>query len=168
MLTLLEATVFPAPTEAMLLALSISRPKRAWVFAGVAALGSVTGGVLGYQLGATLYDEFGARVVAGLGLTEQMPAVEGAYRENAWLALATSGYTPIPYMLYTMAAGAFALPLPSFILASLVGRSLKYLPIAILAWAFGPAVRGLLERYAAWVGAAVTLLLLAAVMWRVQ
>lgn len=160
--------MFPAPTEAMLLALSISRPERAWLFAGVAALGSASGGVIGYQLGATLYDEFGERVVAGLGLTAQIPAVEGAYRESAWLALATSGYTPIPYMLYTMAAGAFALPLHTFVLASLVGRSLKYLPIAILAWAFGPAVRSLLERYAAWAGAAVTLLLLAAVIWRVQ
>ena len=129
-LTLVEATFFPAPTEAMLLALCVSQPRRAWWFASLAAVGSVVGGLIGYQLGAEMFARVGRPVIEGLGLSESLPAVANAYRTNSWLALVSSGYTPIPYMLYTMAAGAFGLPLATFVPASLIGRALKYIPIA--------------------------------------
>lgn len=165
-LTLLEATIFPAPTEAMLLALCVSQPRRSPLFAALAAVGSVAGGLLGYYLGAFTFTEVGAPVLAWLGLSGGLPAVETAYRQNAWLALLTSGYTPIPYMLYTMAAGAFALPLETFVPGSLAGRALKYIPIALLAWFFGPAVHRVASRYAAWAGLLITGFLLAAILWR--
>ena len=165
-LTLLEATVFPAPTEAMLLTLCISRPDRSWAFGLLAATGSVAGGFAGYYLGATLYDEVGGPLIESLGLARYLPAVAAAYRENLWLALGSSGYTPIPYMLYTMTAGAFALPLDSFAAASFIGRALKYIPIAVLAILFGPEVRRILQRYAGWAACLITLLLIAAVVWR--
>lgn len=167
LLTLLEATVFPAPTEAMLLALCISRPNRSWAFGLLAAVGSVVGGIIGYHLGATLYEEFARPMIAGLGLAHYVPVVATAYRENLWVALGSSGYTPIPYMLYTMMAGAFSLPLESFAAASFLGRALKYIPIAVLAILFGPGVRRILQRYAGWAGLGITLLLVAAVVWRI-
>lgn len=166
-LTLLEATVFPAPTEAMLLALCISQPRRSWWFGTIAAIGSVCGGIVGYQLGAFTFAEFGAPVVSWLGFAESLPTVVAAYRDNAWLALVTSGYTPIPYMLYTMAAGAASIPLDTFAAGSLIGRALKYVPIALLAWFLGPAVHRILSRYAAWAGVLITGALLAAIVWRV-
>lgn len=167
LLTLVEATAFPAPTEAMLLTLCISRPERSWAFAFLAAVGSVTGGIVGYYLGAALYDELTRPLIASLGLAQYMPVVATAYRENLWVALGSSGYTPVPYMLYTMMAGAFALPLDSFVAASFVGRALKYIPIAVLAILFGPGVRRIIERYAGWAGLGITLLLIAAAVWRV-
>lgn len=166
-LTLMEATFFPAPTEAMLLALCVSQPRRAWWFASLAAVGSVAGGLIGYQLGAEMFARVGRPVIEGLGLSEFLPDVANAYRTNSWLALVSSGYTPIPYMLYTMAAGAFGLPLATFVLASLIGRALKYIPIALAGSVFGPSVRRVLSRYAEWIGLLVTALLVAAVAWRV-
>lgn len=165
-LTVVEATFFPAPTEAMLLALCVSQPKRAWWFASLAAVGSVTGGVLGYHVGAAMFAQVGRPIVDAIGLSEHLPAVADAYRTNAWFALGTSGYTPVPYMLYTMMAGAFGLPLTTFVPASLIGRALKYIPIALAGSIFGPAVRRLLSRYAAWAGLVITALLIAAVLWR--
>jgi membrane protein YqaA with SNARE-associated domain len=165
-LTLLEATVFPAPTEAMLLALCISQPGRSPWFAALAAVGSVAGGFLGYQLGALTFEQAGLPLVQSLGFSNTMPAVEAAYRSNAWVALLTSGYTPIPYMLYTMAAGAFSIPIDTFVFGSLAGRTLKYLPIALLAWYFGPSVHRVASRYAAAAGVIITGLLIAAVLWR--
>lgn len=167
LLTLLEATIFPAPTEAMLLALCVSQPKRSWWFAALAAAGSAAGGLAGYYLGAFTFAEVGAPVLDGLGFSERLPAVETAYRGNAWLALITSGYTPVPYMLYTMAAGAFSVPLGTFVVGSLVGRALKYIPIALLAWFLGPAVHRVAKRYAAWAGMVITAVLLAAILWQV-
>lgn len=167
LLTLLEATIFPAPTEAMLLAMCVSQPRRSWWFAALAAAGSLVGGVIGYHLGAFTFAEVGAPVLQWLGFQEHLPAVEAAYRDNAWVALVTSGYTPIPYMLYTMAAGAFSVPLETFVAGSLIGRSFKFIPLALLAWFLGPAVRRAVSRYAAWAGLVITGVLVAAVLWRV-
>ena len=165
-LTLLEATFFPAPTEAMLLALCISRPRRAWWFAGLAAVGSAAGGVIAYYLGAAMFAQIGEPLLAWLGFSEYLPDVADGYRDNAWLALVTSAYTPIPYMLYTMAAGAFAVPLGVFVVASVIGRALKYAPIAVAGAIFGPSVRRLLLRYAGWAGMLITAVLVTLVVWR--
>lgn len=146
-LALLEATVFPGPTEAMLLALTLGRPKRAWWFAAIATAASVVGGIIGYQLGATLFAEVARPALEAYGFTGQVDAVQRVYRDNMLLALVTSGYTPIPYMLYTTMAGASELPLAPFIAGSFVGRALKYVPIAALAYVFGPAVHRVLRRY---------------------
>ena len=161
-LALLEATVFPGPTEAMLLALTLGRPKRAWWFAGIATAASVVGGVIGYQLGATLFAEVVRPVLATYGFTDQVDAVQRVYRDNMLLALVTSGYTPIPYMLYTTMAGASSLPLVPFIAGSFVGRALKYVPIAALAYLFGPAVHRVLRRFG---GIAAVVVVLAIVAW---
>ena len=146
-MALLEATVFPGPTEAMLIALTLARPKRAWWFATIATVTSVAGGLIGYHLGASLFAEVASPVLAAYGFTAHADAVQRIYRDNMILALVTSGYTPIPYMLYTMMAGAASLPLGPFIAGSLAGRALKYVPIAALAYLFGPAIHRLLRRY---------------------
>ncbi len=154
-LALLEATLFPAPTEAMLLALAIARPRRAWWLGAVAAVASAAGGIIGYELGLTLFEEVARPVLASRGLLGQLNTLGTLYRDNAFLALLSSGYTPIPYLLYTMTAGAFDVPLPTFILGSLAGRALKYAPLAALAYFLGPAARSYVERYAGWVVGAV-------------
>lgn len=160
-LALLEATVFPGPTEAMLLALTLARRKRAWWFASIATAASVVGGVIGYQLGATLFAEVARPVLATWGFTGQMDAVQRVYRDNMMLALVTSGYTPIPYMLYTTMAGASGLPIAPFVAGSFLGRALKYVPIAALAYLFGPAVHRVLRRYGTAVAIVVVFALVA-------
>ena len=92
------------------------------------------GGVIGYQLGATLFQEVARPVLATYGFTSQMDAVQRVYRDNMMLALVTSGYTPIPYMLYTTMAGASALPIVPFIAGSLAGRvsaSRRFVPARV-------------------------------------
>ena len=158
-LALLEATIFPGPTEAMLIALTLARPQRAWALAAVATLSSVVGGLIGYELGAAFFESVTRPLLASYDLLAQADAVARIYRENAMLALVTSGYTPIPYMLYTTIAGASAQPVGPFVLGSLVGRALKYVPIAALAYVFGPAVHRILRRYGWVAGAAVAALL---------
>lgn len=148
-LALLEATVFPGPTEAMLLALTLGRRERVVWFATLATVASVIGGVVGYYLGATLFGDVVRPLLESYGLTRHVETVSRVYGENMLLALGTSGYTPIPYMLYTAIAGALNLPLPAFILGSFLGRALKYVPIAALAYVLGPRVHEVLRRYGA-------------------
>ena len=159
LLALLEATVFPGPTEAMLIALTLGRRDRVLWFVALAISASVTGGIAGYFLGATLFDDLVRPLFESYGMMRYVDAVGLAYADNMLLALGTSGYTPIPYMLYTAIAGAAQLPLSTFVVGSLVGRTLKYLPIALLTYAVGPRVNIVLRRYGALVAVILVLLL---------
>lgn len=163
-LAVMEACLFPAPTEALFVALAVARPRRAWWLAGVAATASVVGGVVGYQLGAALFEQVGRRVLEWYGLSGQLDTLGALYRDNVYLALGTSGYTPIPYMLYSIAAGALDVPLGPFVLGSLVGRGIKYAILGALVYYLGPAVRAWLERHGGWVTVLAALLAVAAVL----
>ena len=168
LMAILEACLFPAPTEAMFIALALGRPRRSWLFAGVASVASVLGGVTGYYVGAILFDEVARPILSWYGLTDEMAAVARVYRENVFIALATSGYTPIPYMLYAIGAGALAVPLAPFVAGSLVGRSIKYLVLGVVTFYLGPAVRRFLDRHAGWIiGLLGLLLVLALILLRI-
>lgn len=161
---LLEATVFPGPTEAMLIGLVLARPERAGIYTVAAVAASVAGGVVGYHLGGALYEGFVRPLFASYGYLAYVDRVSTLYRDNALAALATSGYTPVPYMLYTAMAGAAELPLDTFVGGSLVGRTLKYAPLAVIAYVLGPRVHTLLRRY----GTAVMVVVVAAlVLWAI-
>lgn len=161
---LLEATVFPGPTEAMLIGLVLARPSRAAFFTVAAVAASVAGGIVGYHLGGALYEGFVRPLFASYGYLAHVDRVSALYRDNALVALATSGYTPVPYMLYTAMAGAAELRLDTFIGGSLIGRTLKYAPLAVVAYMLGPRVHMLMRRY----GTAVVVVVVATLLlWAV-
>ena len=160
---MVEGCLFPAPTEALYAALALGRPRRAWALAAVAAAGSVTGGVIAWTFGAWMYDRVGERVLASYGLLDRVQAVNAAYRENAALALVTSGYTPVPYVLYGVVAGASGIGLGTFAAFSAVGRGLKYAVLAGLARIAGPVLRGWMDRSPVAVVAVAAVLLALAV-----
>lgn len=155
-----EGCLFPAPTEALYAALALARPRRAWALAAVAAAGSVAGGMIAWTMGAWFYDRAGERVLARYGLLEGAQAMAAAYRANTALALVTSGYTPVPYVLYGIVAGASGIGLGTFVAFSAVGRGLKYVLLAAVARAAGPALRGWIARSR--LAAAAAILLIAA------
>jgi membrane protein YqaA with SNARE-associated domain len=141
-----EGCLFPAPTEALYAALALARPRRGWALAGVAAAGSLVGGVAGWMFGAVLFERVGRPVLGSFGLLERVDAVAALYRDNAALALVTSGYTPVPYVLYGIVAGSAGIPLGTFVLYSAVGRGIKYALLGLLASVTGPPVRRWLIR----------------------
>jgi membrane protein YqaA with SNARE-associated domain len=141
-----EGCLFPAPTEALYAALALARPRRAWALAGLAAAGSVVGGVVGWTFGAALFDRVGRPVLGSYGLLQRVDAVAALYRDNAALALVTSGYTPVPYVLYGIVAGSAGIPLGTFVVFSAIGRGLKYAVLGLLASVAGPPIRRWLIR----------------------
>lgn len=167
LLAILEASVFPAPTEALFVALALLRPERSWWLAGLTTLASAVGSLFGYLIGFSLWAPVGKPLLERLDLTASFDAVGSLYQENLLLALATSGYTPIPYLLYTIAGGAFRVPVLPFLAGALLGRGIKYLVIGALTFYLGPAVRTTLERHSRWAAVAVVVLLLVALLvWR--
>lgn len=162
----IEGCLFPVPTEALYAALALARPRRAWALAGVAAAGSVVGGMIGWTFGAALFERVGRPVLGSWGLLGRVDAVQALYRDNAALALVTAGYTPIPYLLYGIVAGSAGIQPGTFVLFCAIGRGIKYAVLALLASVAGPPIRRWLIRsrtrliVAAAVALAATLFLL--------
>lgn len=153
---LLEASVFPLPTEAVFLALALARPRHAWRLGALVVAASGAGALIGYGIGSG----FGHPFLDSVDVTA-FADVGSAYREHAFIALATSGYTPIPYLLYTIAAGAYGVPAPIFMAGAMTGRIVKYLPMVLLVFWFGPRIRPFLDRYPVWVGVLLLVMLIA-------
>jgi membrane protein YqaA with SNARE-associated domain len=146
-----ESSFFPIPPDVLQIALSVSRPKRSFYYAGVSALASVAGGVLGWFIGFALWaavGDFFCRYVPGVTY-ENVDYVGQMYRDNAVVALFGAAFTPIPFKVFTIAAGVFHqyVPLTTLIAVSLVGRSMRFFLVAICIYFFGPRVKAFMERY---------------------
>jgi membrane protein YqaA with SNARE-associated domain len=142
----LESSVFPIPPDVLMIPMIVARPARAFLIAGVALLASVLGGVLGYLIGAFLFEAIGQPVLALYGATEQFDAF--ALRYNAWGAWAVliAGVTPFPYKIITILSGSTGLNFGVFLLASVLARGLRFFLLAGLLWRFGAPIRDFIER----------------------
>ncbi len=148
LIAVIEGSVFPVPPDVLFIALGVATPRRAFLFGAVCVAGSVCGGVLGYEIGAALYEPVGRPLVALLGLTNQFSSVLAQYREHAWLTLLLAGFTNIPFCLFTIAAGfQNTLSLSTLFLASLFGRTVRFMLLAALLFYFGPAVERFITRH---------------------
>lgn len=142
-----EAVFFPIPPDVLLIPLSLGRPSRAFRFAALCTLGSVGGALLGYWAGSTLYDTIGKPILQLYGYADVYRTVGELYRRNLVLALGSAGFTPIPYKVFTIAAGGFKVPLLSFVAISAVSRGARFFIVAGLLKAFGEPVREFIDRY---------------------
>ncbi|WP_118137888.1 YqaA family protein [Oceanicella sp. SM1341] len=144
-ISFVESSVFPIPPDVLLIPMIIARPNRAWLIAGVCTLASVLGGMLGYFIGAELFDLVGKPVLDFYGKGEQFAEFSATFNEYGAWAVLVAGVTPFPYKVITIASGATGLSLGVFIVASIVARALRFFLIGALLWKFGPPVRDFIE-----------------------
>lgn len=163
-LSFIESSFFPIPPDVLQIALSASKPKRSFWYAAVSLTGSVLGAFLGFFIGFALwqsvddyfYQSLFSRetfaFVAGdesAGIVRDNPeyAVEGLYHEHAFWAIFTAAFTPIPYKVFTIAAGVCQISLLTLFVASLLGRGARFGLVAVFMYIFGPAIRSWIDRY---------------------
>ena len=158
-----EASFFPVPPDLLLIAMCLATPRKAWRLALICAVASVLGGLLGYAIGWGFWqiiESFCFENLAFVGFTpENFARVQRAYQENAFLAVFTAGFTPIPYKVFTIAAGVFGLAIPVFLAASTLGRTARFLLVALLIGWLGARVKSFIERYLGWLTLAFSVLL---------
>ena len=142
-----ESSFFPIPPDVLLIALAAGRPRRAFVYALVATIASVLGGLFGYLLGALFMDTVGDSILSLYHLEKHFAFVQEKYQETAFWAVFTAGLTPIPYKVFTLAAGAAQISVPVFVVASVLGRGARFFGVAALIYFLGPTVREWIERY---------------------
>ena len=151
-----ESSFFPVPPDIMLVPMSLARPERAWYFAAICTLGSVAGGLLGYFIGAALYDTVGTWLINFYGLGTKVETFREGYAQYGALIILLKGLTPIPYKLVTITSGFAGYNLPLFVILSLITRGARFFAEAFLLNRYGAHARGIIEkRLGLWAGLAV-------------
>lgn len=156
-----ESSFFPVPPDVLLIALAVGKPEKSLKFAWLCAAGSVLGGIVGYFIGWQFMTGIGDRIVAFYGLTEKVAHIESLYNQyDAW-AVGIAGFTPIPYKVFTITAGAFKIDFLVFVLASAVSRSARFFLVGLLIYVFGPRIQAFIDRYFNILAVVFTILLVA-------
>jgi membrane protein YqaA with SNARE-associated domain len=141
-----ESSFFPIPPDVMLIPMVLARRAKAWLYAGIATVGSVLGGIGGYAIGYFLIETLGRWLIDLYGLGPQFEAYRAQYAEwGLWIIL-IKGLTPIPYKLVTIASGAFAFDFWVFVAASIVTRAGRFYLVAGLLYRLGEPIREFVER----------------------
>ncbi|MEM8657853.1 MAG: YqaA family protein [Pseudomonadota bacterium] len=141
-----ESSVFPIPPHVMLIPMIVAAPQRAWLIAGVCTLASVLGGLLGYWIGAELFQSVGQPVLELYGKDEKFAEFQAMFNDwGAWAVL-MAGITPFPYKVITITSGATGLDLGVFVTASILARATIFFVMAAILWKFGPPIREFVEK----------------------
>jgi len=142
-----ESSFFPVPPDILLIALAVGAPKKSLRYALICSAGSVLGGCFGYLIGWQFMEAIGIRIIEFYNLTAKVDIIADLFqRYDAW-AIAIAGFTPIPYKVFTISAGAFSINFIVFVLASIVSRSARFFIVGGLIYVFGPAIQAFIDRY---------------------
>ncbi len=123
---MIESAVFPIPPDALLIPMVLKNKSKAFSIATIAVAGSICGALLGYLIGWGFFETLGSGLVQALKLETVLEAVKLKFSHNAFLTLILGTFTPIPFLLFTLTAGLFKVPLIVFILGATIGRAMRF------------------------------------------
>ena len=162
-LSFAESSFFPLPPDVMLAPMSLAMPKKAYRFALWTTLASVLGGLFGYLIGFFIFDLV-APWLHELGYWERYLKTTEWFDAWGFWAIFLAGFSPIPYKVFTITAGALSMALLPFILASFIGRGARFFLVAsLLAWG-GKKLEVRLRKYIDRIGWATVILIGSAVL----
>jgi membrane protein YqaA with SNARE-associated domain len=147
LLALAESSFFPIPPDVLLIALALGTPPASFRFAAWCTLGSVVGGVVGYYIGVMAWKVVQPMMIPAIFSQEKFDQVTGLYDEWGVMIVFVAAFTPIPYKVFTIAAGVFGLNLPAFVAASTVGRGARFFLVAALVRRYGEEARAFIDRH---------------------
>jgi membrane protein YqaA with SNARE-associated domain len=140
-----ESSFFPVPPDVILVPMALANPEKARLYALVCTVASVLGGILGYAIGALLFDTVGHWLISAYGYGEGIDAFREAYAKwGAWIIL-IKGLTPIPFKIVTIASGFAGYNLLAFIVLSTITRGARFFLEAELLRVYGEPIRGFIE-----------------------
>ena len=155
-LAFIESSFFPIPPDVLLIALCLGSRSKSIYYVIVCSLGSALGGIFGYSIGYFLwwnsaqefsqFANFFFNTIPGFS-AEIFFDIKQKYEEWNFWVIFVSGFTPIPFKVFTVSAGAFNINFNLFLIASLVARSARFLIIGGLIWRFGEPIRSFIDKY---------------------
>jgi membrane protein YqaA with SNARE-associated domain len=146
-----ESSFFPIPPDVMLAPMCMAQPARAWRYAALTTLASVLGGLFGYLIGYFAFDMIQPWLQESHYWDKYLLA-RSWFEDWGFWAILVAGFSPIPYKVFTIAAGTLAMGLPVFVAGSVLGRGGRFFLVAgLMAWG-GPAMEEKLRLYVEWLG----------------
>ena len=155
-LAFIESSFFPIPPDVLLIALCLGSRSKSIYYVIVCSLGSALGGIFGYSIGYFLwwnsaqefsqFANFFFNTIPGFS-AEIFFDIKQKYEEWNFWVIFVSGFTPIPFKVFTVSAGAFNINFNLFLIASLIARSARFLIIGGLIWRFGEPIRSFIDKY---------------------
>jgi len=151
-LSFAESSFFPIPPDVMLMPMSLAKPERAMWFATLTTLTSVLGGMAGYTIGYFALDWVAPLIEAGGRWASAYSKASSWFHEWGFWTVLIAGFSPIPYKVFTISAGALAMSFVPFVLASAVGRGARFFLVAsLLSWG-GTAMQDRIRLYVERIG----------------
>lgn len=147
-----ESSFFPIPPDVMLIPMAMAKPEKAWRYALICTVTSVLGGLLGYAIGALLYDTLGAWLIQLYGYGDKMDAFRELYQKHGHWIILIKGFTPIPFKLITIASGLAGYDIMLFVLLSAITRGARFFFVAGIMNRFGVPLRRFIENNLTLVG----------------
>lgn len=143
----LESSIFPIPPDPLLIALCLGKPSRAFWFALICSVMSVLGGIFGYLIGLVIWEAVSNFFFSYVFSENAFLFVSDKYHQNAFIAILGAALTPIPYKVFTITAGVFKVNFFIFLIASAIGRPLRFFTEAALISIFGQKIKLFIDRY---------------------
>ena len=162
-LSFAESSFFPIPPDVMLAPMSLANPSKAWWFALLTTITSVLGGLFGYLIGVTAFD-FIEPYLRASHYWEHFQTAELWFKEWGFWAIFVAGFSPIPYKVFTIAAGALSMAIVPFTIASLIGRGSRFFIVAGLMKCGGARMEANLHKYVDRLGWATVALVVVAII----
>jgi len=163
-LSFAESSFFPIPVDVMLAPMCLARREKAWRYAIIATVFSVLGGLAGYAIGIGIFDVIEPWLAESHYWGAYQTSREWFDTYGVW-AIFVAGFSPIPYKVFTIAAGVAALSLPGFFLASVVGRGARFFLVSGIVVLGGDKLESTLRKYVEGLGWAVVVLAVAIIGW---
>jgi len=153
-ISFVESSVFPIPPDVILIPMVLAERAKAWWFAFVCTVSSVAGAMLGYAIGALLYDMVAEPIMSFYGYAQRFEDFKSMYDEwGLWIVL-FAGVTPFPFKVITIASGATGFNFIVFVLSAIAARGLRFFVVAAILYWLGPPIRDFIEK---WLGLLFTL-----------
>jgi membrane protein YqaA with SNARE-associated domain len=146
-LAFIESIFFPVPADVLLMLMGAAKPKKALYYGMVCSFFSVLGGAAGYVLGYYAWQAVDSLFFRFVFSQELFLKVGLLFEQNAFWAIFTAAFTPIPFKVFTVAGGAFQISFLPFLAGALLGRPLRFMLVSSLLYFFGAPVRDLVEKY---------------------
>ncbi|MBE8162655.1 MAG: DedA family protein [Bdellovibrionaceae bacterium] len=146
-LSILEAIIFPFPIDPLLIGMGVLKPKKAWAYSWIVVAGTVTGAIIAYALGLWGWQYIEGWVYTYLFSPEKVQIITKQFHSHSFLALFLASFTPIPFKVFTLTAGAIKAPFVPYLFACIVGRICRFVPQGIFMHFYGKRAGVFLEKY---------------------
>lgn len=160
-----ESVIFPIPVDVMLAPMVLAQPSKAFQLAWLTTIFSVLGGMAGYLLGWLAYEPLVVPALAALNYDQYLYEAQAWFEQWGVWVIFLAGFSPIPYKVFTVTAGVMLVAFWPFVLASLVGRGMRFFLVAWLVKIGGPFMENYMRRHMDTVGWAMVVLALVLYFW---